>query len=171
MSWNQSTDDEIGHYVAKNNQNTSAHLPFLTVYDRNRLMTLRYLQARVERESAVQLNELLWKNAWKQASSFPKSELSYRAWLLEVADQIISQPRNESKRPPDSKESLDAKQVATIEQALLKLSADRRKVFCMRAKGSSEQEVFAALGIDKTRGDHWFALAGTQLESILGAAP
>jgi len=172
MPWNQSTDDEIGRFVAKHLGSPGAHLPFLTVYDRNHLMTLRYFQARIGRENAAQSSEQLWKQAWKEADKFLQSSLPYRSWLLELADGILAEKRqqdSEVKPTGMSRAPIVANETEVFEHAILKLSVDRRKVFCLRARGASEAEIFSELGIDEARANHWLALATNQIESTLNS--
>ncbi len=157
MSWNQSTEDEIGLFVAANAPRPISHLPFMVLFDRYQRFVHLYLLCRLPREEISKGAELAWKQSWEQASSFPASGLNYRSWLFTQADQVLQIGR------ADDRKLQSEGQVQRFAAAIRALPQDLLHSYRARVVGCHVKDIERALQVDGERAQRWFVSAVEQL--------
>ncbi len=179
MAWNSADEKELGMFIAKNSLRESSHLPFMVAYDRyNPLVTL-HIQSRVAIDQIDHVHEQVWKRAWIGAVDFVKSDLTYREWLLSIADELIQDQlkrirasEQKTAMPPQSPSwlwFLDQHKLGALFSAVGALSQDYHNVLRAASLGFSSKEVQTAFRIDHERIEKWFMSATSQVQKQIGS--
>lgn len=165
MSYADKSDEELGALVAHGAGSSEAHAPFQELYGRLGTLTERFIAARIHAKSVPDVHQETWQKAWKNAAQFC-SQVSYRAWLLEIArNTIIDTARYQGRRPektlpesddlalgnsssPDA-QLIDAEEQSVLRDCLEELSDRARELVQGRLQGISYAELCRQLSLSE----------------------
>jgi len=99
MNLEDETDEALGLRVAIEAPQDAAHPLFQELYRRHAAMSERFIAARVRRSQVADIHQKTWTKAWKRASQFTVGT-GYRAWLLTIACNTITDEYRASARKP-----------------------------------------------------------------------
>lgn len=99
MNLEDETDEALGLRVAIEAPQDSAHPLFQELYRRHAAMTERFIAARVRWSQVADIHQETWSKAWKRASQFTVGT-GYRAWLLTIASNTITDEYRAAARKP-----------------------------------------------------------------------
>jgi len=99
MNLEDETDEALGLRVAIEAPQGSAHPLFQELYRRHAATTERFIAARVRWSQVADIHQETWSKAWKRASRFTVGT-GYRAWLLTIASNTITDEYRAAARKP-----------------------------------------------------------------------